>query len=1421
MQLGGNIYPASYVPQKEEGGWLDKFDVPQAQGGYSTGDIASLPGVRKDIPLSKEQLAKNKKEVEERIKVKNAKTLADRKARLAGAEKANAKPYSSIKSFTQQLADETQATGDKFRLFPNDPNSVIDDYLNPGVFIGNLASGVGRVPLNIQQGNYGEAAWNIAAPAVAGATEALLEPVLKTVGKKALAKYVDVAEGNNPLNYAWRSPAKGLSQEQSTSMFSKLKNSSALSNEDRALIAEYQFSSEPFTGRRSGVIDQAKRARFDQIINQAGLSSQEPLVLSRRINLKEPSLYTENNYVPNRPLSFSAGTSSSMNPYSNSVDRMVMKLKDNKLKHILKNPYEELSPEVLQSLEPEARKFAGNIGNGALSEVEREVFTHPDFSFKQLGKVKNELGGYDYVVKPKFPEVPNFKLTRDYKQGGWLSKYEDGGSMQEHQENYNDSSVSMGPGFVGMGNNTKGRNYSPAWGGQFQDGGNLTFLEPTSRKLPKGYVIPYNTPSTELAMSIGGEGDEPAYLIPSFKYGKPLKDAVAEFRRTGEHLGGPFKTWQEADEWERTVRHPYVEKGQNIPTPIKRSGKDFAMGGSMPGSVGFTYARTQGIPSNGPYAKKTKASAQDGAKTPPVDEKNKKLYGAADEENVKNWFKDYYQSELFQKNLFDKGNAGIKDDSKNVGKAVAKHIDNLKYNYGYVNSLGYKEPTNYDRTNTLNMGDPNDYYNQSKSATFAHELGHVDQDDILSRQPRNIMLMLNRNKLTDRKDDAAALYKSLHTPIPQNYVTEKPIYPSMGDYRQGLLKDFSDEESRKSQTSAHDSTVPEIRSDIMALRYMAAKNKIWDASKSKVDSFTPGMLDQLYKVKELNTPQMKMDRYGPTYSQPSKESKKKGNLDKVGAPNDPGLILERLRSRYNDSDLLYLMNRVAKNENATPLDQAQNGAWLDKYDVPQAQDGEKVTLEDLLKVINKRAPSDATRVVAPQKDKRTRAEALDQRARANQPVIQTPKGKQLTREQVLAKNQQYAEEQGKVFDPNSGAVSNFLSPSTAKTFDRASENIVEPMFDIEMAMSAAPLLVGQELKTAGKFIAKETGKKNIIGNIINKSITPVGYDPFTVVAAPLELMTPKSLKFKPSTYATKNRFDSWRLYNGLEPEFNTFSKNPDGTLALNSFRLEKDQLQKIVNNPKKSFGTTEIEKEFNFGGVHGNGWITKGVDEQGKNFIDFTDTWDLQPLKSVKGLPKKVREFEVSSLTGGKPFDLKNRIYYDDTGNFYNSDGSKLIEEVHNFPAGVVKQNEPASLKMLSTPDIVGQKQMDVLRDWDKVTNSKFIKGAATLAGGVGSGIGYLINKEKQKLENTKSSKEKKEGGVIKDDRGQWAHPGEITEIQGNTMATHGYGDIPLWVEPNVGEPRLIQPNTGTHKFPGASKFKETPVSKKWLEKYK
>jgi hypothetical protein len=95
----------------------------------------------------------------------------------------------------------------------------------------------------------------------------------------------------------------------------------------------------------------------------------------------------------------------------------------------------------------------------------------------------------------------------------WLDKYEQGGLVlkKKTKDNYgkkanpNDVQASVGPDFVGLGYNIKGRDYSPAWGGRF------------------------------------------------------------------------------------------------------------AMGGALPGSVGFTYARVAGsAPANGKYTKKTKASAQNG-----------------------------------------------------------------------------------------------------------------------------------------------------------------------------------------------------------------------------------------------------------------------------------------------------------------------------------------------------------------------------------------------------------------------------------------------------------------------------------------------------------------------------------------------------------------------------------------------------------------------------------------------------------------------------------------------------------------------------------------------------------------------------------------------------------------------------------------
>jgi len=195
--------------------------------------------------------------------------------------------------------------------------------------------------------------------------------------------------------------------------------------------------------------------------------------------------------------------------------------------------------------------------------------------------------------------------------------------------NYNDYSVSAPEGFVGDGYSNVGRNYSPAWGGQFKDGGKLSFIkDPKLRnmlegykpellqtiddyRLPEGYMAGSIYPSTEVSTSIGGEDGEPAYLIPSFKYGYPLQDPVQEFDMTGQYLGGPFKTWQDAEKFQE-IRHQYVEKGQPLPSPIATS--NMAMGGSLPGATGSMYARV-GAPSKGKYRNlryKTDASAQNG-----------------------------------------------------------------------------------------------------------------------------------------------------------------------------------------------------------------------------------------------------------------------------------------------------------------------------------------------------------------------------------------------------------------------------------------------------------------------------------------------------------------------------------------------------------------------------------------------------------------------------------------------------------------------------------------------------------------------------------------------------------------------------------------------------------------------------------------
>ena len=284
----------------------------------------------------------------------------------------------------------------------------------------------------------------------------------------------------------------------------------------------------------------------------------------------------------------------------------------------------------------------------------------------------------------------------------WLNKYEQGGMVLKKKtkdnygkkENPNDIQASVGPDFVGLGYNTKGRDYSPAWGGQFQDGGALPEVTVYGHRNPgaKAYFdkvrkdaeywqdrdleSPINGPMAEYLakeqmygkygspkINVIGEDDRPHYNpfsdsinIPDFEkdYEDSFFNELAHKVQANQKGRLSFvKTFAEKDlvntlknisigdifngsAWKDAYEKNYFAKDtleNNAHEKIypklmdefktlkdKEYNKFYpnekkAMGGGIPGAVGFTYARTQNpAPSNGKYAKKTLASAQDGKK---------------------------------------------------------------------------------------------------------------------------------------------------------------------------------------------------------------------------------------------------------------------------------------------------------------------------------------------------------------------------------------------------------------------------------------------------------------------------------------------------------------------------------------------------------------------------------------------------------------------------------------------------------------------------------------------------------------------------------------------------------------------------------------------------------------------------------------
>jgi hypothetical protein len=213
---------------------------------------------------------------------------------------------------------------------------------------------------------------------------------------------------------AWKSPAVGLSQSASDDMFRSLLNSGKLAPEERALIIEYQHNSRPFTGRdlrwttsEQALVNAKKRQDLNNIINKYRAGIGDDVVLTRMFGDHPGALGAKLEKgrlnFGDRPTSFTAGVQPA--GYARSINRVVIPRRYSKQlgDKFLVNQYDLPSEDVFRHLDDSAKDFASWLGTNSKVAQERELIG-TGLDFRQIGKVKNDIGGYDLIVKPNTPK---------------------------------------------------------------------------------------------------------------------------------------------------------------------------------------------------------------------------------------------------------------------------------------------------------------------------------------------------------------------------------------------------------------------------------------------------------------------------------------------------------------------------------------------------------------------------------------------------------------------------------------------------------------------------------------------------------------------------------------------------------------------------------------------------------------------------------------------------------------------------------------------------------------------------------------------------------------------------------------------------------------------------------------------------------
>jgi hypothetical protein len=312
----------------------------------------------------------------------------------------------------------------------------------------------------------------------------------------------------------------------------------------------------------------------------------------------------------------------------------------------------------------------------------------------------------------------------------------------------------------------------------------------------------------------------------------------------------------------------------------------YNVGGSIPGTVGFTYGRTGDIPSNGKHAKKTLASAADGM---PIIPKN---------DPIKTYYENYLNSPKFSERGKESGYDVKQLVEDRLGALNNQHAEYWETPYSPISSRAEKlSGITKSRSNAESPGRVIINYSQADQLgavpseiaahEYSHKLGSSDES-LTGDTPKRSLL--NQNDL-----------KELET---RNIFMQKLLG------KQPWTPEFSNND----KNYTHDTSGYESKSDIDALRFMMNRDKVYNAG---TQDFTNEHLNQ---AKDLYKNDFIFNRLQKSYS----DEDLKYLMNKIATNKQSSIPSDMMK----DGGELKKLNDLT---NWTNYNKPSDNKWLEKY----------------------------------------------------------------------------------------------------------------------------------------------------------------------------------------------------------------------------------------------------------------------------------------------------------------------------------------------------------------------------------------------------------------------------------------------------------------------------------------------------------